>query len=129
MEELTTGLYKVKKDNHYHLLRVVGYGEKRMCFIDHSSIPENLNEEYKLIKKYTTPPEVVKGTLTITFQDQDRNEFSFTVRDAWALREIFETFPWLQKPLNYLKNRSRVANKLTGEYTTNGVFNHPKRKK
>jgi hypothetical protein len=111
------------------LLRVAGYGAKRSFYIDHCSLPENLSDEYKVVKKYTTPPEIVKGTLTITFQDQDRHEFSFTVRDAWALREIFETFPWLQRPLNYTKNRSRTITKITDEYPSQGVFNHPKRRK
>jgi hypothetical protein len=117
--ELTPGLYKiVKRDekHHAHLLRVEGNGEKRMIYLDHSqagSHPSRMShsewEEYEVIKKYDYPPEVFSGKLTLTFQDSDRHEFSFTVNSAWALRSVFETMPWLQDPFAFKRNRSRIV--------------------
>jgi hypothetical protein len=125
--DLSAGYYKIAeresialgaggvKIKRVHILRVQRYGNHMTFFIDNDvfgrspSQLENFDTEYELIEKFVGEPQIHDCQITITFHDHARNKYLWTVKDAWALRHLFDTLKWLQKPFNFLPNRSRVV--------------------
>lgn len=125
IKELNPGIYKVRKaihvswygsrpvanTNKIHLLTVQGHGEARRYFFDHDVIgqsPESCMEDYEVISKYESVPQVLRPEIILRFKDGSGEEFVFTLKDAWGLRNVFDKFKWLQKPFGYVKRKTRV---------------------
>lgn len=125
MKNLLPGLYKIRKQDYVtpygakhvrlsnrnhpvRLLRVTGAGEKLRYYIDHDTVgvhPNDLMEDYEVIGKYEPYPQVGNCLITLSFADSSGEHFEFTVRDAWTLRGIFDSMPWLKKPFGYLPRK------------------------
>lgn len=120
MNELEPGMYKIQKATNgsvrplrremrtVHLLRVTGYGEKRLYFIDddiYGEHPHRVANEYEVISKYDGVPQVGKARITIAFVDASGDEFTFTMSNAWSLRNVFDAMPWLKKAFGYVPRR------------------------
>ena len=136
INELTPGLYKVKKKDYYasgvkpsrtrfkteiHLLRVTRSGGKLLYFLDHSTYGQhpsemNFSEDYEVISKFSGDPQVLKGSITLSFQDANGDEYNFTVLTAWGLRDIFESMPWLKKPFDFLPRKQRIVKVQKGHF-------------
>ena len=119
MNELMPGIYKIREKavsignrrgrsfkNQIHLLRVTGTGQKRRYFVDHDTLGDSprttdFEQDYEMVNRYPTAPEVNKAQITISFSDGNGDFFEFTMYDAWRLRHIFEEMPWLQKGFGY----------------------------
>jgi hypothetical protein len=123
IKELFPGLYKIRKreytsvklarrsgsSHHVHLLRVTGAGERLRYYIDHDQEgihPSQLPEDYEVLSKYDGPPQIGNCYITISFADSAGEQFTFSVKDTWALRSIFDAMPWLKKPFGYSPRRS-----------------------
>lgn len=131
IQELTPGVYKIilREDmaegsrairssgrRKAHLLRVSGTGSQRRYFIDHDpfgSHPDKIEylEDYEVIRRYVGSPSIQKARITITFADEDNDTFSFTLGDAWVLRNLFESIPWLKKPFGYSPRKKDTSAK------------------
>jgi hypothetical protein len=129
LNELSPGIYKIRELESadavthrqgkvlklVHLLRVTGTGERRKYFIDHDTLGEDgqhisFNRDYEIMYRYQGFPEVNRPKIRISFSDGS-DIFEFEVADAWALRDIFEELPWLQKAFGYEPRRKTVSNR------------------
>lgn len=118
IKELNPGLYKIQKVDPYRpsphskgqtvrLLRVTGYGDKRLYFIDNypGVHPSKIEDDYEVLSRYDGLPNVDRAFITVTFTDGAGQEFKFSMRSVWALKGILEEMPWLKKPLGYLPRK------------------------
>lgn len=107
-------LFKTKKnrDNPHaiHLLKVEGTGENQKYYIDGATVdylrPADL-KEYDIISKYPQEPVIGNGYITVSFSDQSGEKFSFSVKTAWGLRDIFDKYPFLKKPFMYESRKKK----------------------
>ncbi|HEX5170963.1 MAG TPA: hypothetical protein VFW11_17430 [Cyclobacteriaceae bacterium] len=124
IHELTPGIYKIRKrdytmpfgarrlrsQNHpVHLLRVMGSGDKKRYYIDHDQLgqhPTEFGDEYDVLSKYDGQPQVGNCTVTLKFADASGEQFEFVIHDAWSLRAVFDSMPWLHKPFGYLRRKN-----------------------
>ena len=126
MEKLEPGIYKIRKRDYVtpfgakhvrqsmnghavHLLRVTGVGDTLRYFIDHNPVgqhPSEINEDYEVLSKYEGQPQVGNCIITIKFSDAAGERFEFSVRDAWSLRNIFDSMSWLKKPFGYVPRKN-----------------------
>ena len=126
IKELAPGLYKIRRENYapfgakhsrsnsntVQLLRVTGVGEKRRYFIDHDTNGQHPNEMneltgYEILSRYEQDPQIGNCKITLSFVDAGGQEFFWTVRDTWALRNVLESISWLKKPFGYVPRRKR----------------------
>lgn len=110
---LVNGLYKVKFNRRYHLMRIGTPSGKKMFKLDHGDWEpiEKLNgleEALELlcqVDERTVHKDIKEPRLTISWQDSEQREFRMTVRDTWALRNILHEFPFLQEPFSYIPRK------------------------
>lgn len=122
--DLTPGLYKIRrkeygggrksrsKTNEAHLLRVTGRGDSLTYYIDHDTIgqhPRNMNdltEDYEVIAKIDGMPQIHNCRITVSFTDSAGDSYTWTVTNAWLLRDIFDTHTWLKQPFGFEPRRA-----------------------
>ena len=126
IKELSPGIYKIRRqayvpygakhprdnNNTIRVLTVVGTGANRKYHIDHDTFgqpPEEMYdmEDFEVISKYESTPQVNNQSITISFKDGAGDKFEFRVVDAWTLGNLFQHFTWLQKPFGYFKRKKR----------------------
>ena len=124
IHELVPGIYKVRRQaaipmggrslrrnvNAVQLLRVEGAGQTRLYFIDHETIgqhPDDMEglEKYEVISRYEHDPQIARCRITISFRDSGGQEFAFSVGDAWSLRRMFDSLPWLKGPFGFTRGK------------------------
>lgn len=101
---MQSGVYQIS----IHLLTVRSHGQSRRYYIDHDTIgqtPESCMEDYEILSRYESVPQVVHPEIIIRFRDGSGEQFAFRVCDAWGLRNVFEHFSWLQKPFGFAKRK------------------------
>lgn len=120
INELHSGIYKIRKssttarynNNTVHLLRVKGVGESMLYFFDHDTLgqhPKNLDlGSYEILARYDTVPEVNVPKIKIEWCDSSGQCFQFIVRDAWALKNVFEELPWLKDAFGYVPKKKAL---------------------
>lgn len=104
------GLYKIKFNGGYHLLRISVQEGKKVFKIDHGNFEpmerlQNTDEYLEIIsrinERYISDYDIFKPKITISWEDKDQRGFSMSVRDLWALRNILLELPFLQRPFQY----------------------------
>ena len=109
------GLYKVKCNGRYHLMRVSTEGGRKLYKIDQGLYEpiEKLQEMEGYIElicqvneRSISNDDIRQPRITISWQDHEQREFRMTVRDVWALRNILLEYPFLKDPFQY-KPRTR----------------------
>jgi hypothetical protein len=110
------GLYKVKCNGRFHLMRVSVIGGKKMYRLDHGLFEpiEKLQEMEGYIEvvcevneKFISRDDVRQQKITISWCDHENREFRMTVRDVWALRNILLDYPFLKDPFQYTPRKTR----------------------
>jgi hypothetical protein len=114
ISELTPGIYKIRERNRrysfrgesssgypVHLLRVEGAGARCRFYIDQDTQGQHpakmdFARSYQIISRYTVAPDIDRAQLIISFSDEQGDQFNFVVNDAWRLRTVFESLPWLK---------------------------------
>ena len=140
MGSLGPGMYKiiardeVRHSKRVHLLRVTGYGEQQKYFLDNSTLGEHPREfensswnTYTVVKKYSVSPQIFKPSLLVRFTDEDGHEYTFSVRDTWTLRSLFDLLPWLKQAFGFMPNKSREAR--IEEKIVPGLRDHVRKKR
>ena len=122
IKELNPGIYKIRREvyvpygakrpvanhNTIHLLTVTGHGQNRRYYFDHDTFgqkPEDCMEDYEVISRYESVPQVLSPRITLSFKDASGHEFEFRLMDAWGLRNVFEKMTWLQKPFGFVRRK------------------------
>jgi hypothetical protein len=122
IKELNEGVYKVRKENYVpygakhprsnnntiQILRVTGVGQSRLYFLDHDTFgrhPDQMADvdRFEVLSRYDGDPQISNCKINIQFTDASGEAFEFTVRDAWSLKSVFESMPWLKRPFGYIK--------------------------
>lgn len=117
--KLEPGYYKIKKkgmrfNSKYHFLRVTvaadEFGHRQKWFqLDHGpkeivrSDDENDRiSDMEIIKQYTAkkPVQYQEPTISVTFTDEDGDEFEMKSKDLTVFERILELFPRLKKKLD-----------------------------
>ena len=125
IDELTPGMYKIRAKpdlmsrsrrlpQPMMILRISEKGSQRKYYVNHDTHGEepgrtNFNEEFELISKYNTVPQINKPKISLVFKDAAGDPFVFTVSSVDEVRKIFEDMPWLKEPFGYVPNRSRIV--------------------
>jgi len=123
--KLEPGYYKIRRrlynegrtkranHNQLHILRVVGIGEQQKIFINNDILGSLNNDvfknldDYEIVSKYSREPEISNCIMTLSFTDSSGDHFSFSVRDAWALRNMFNEMTWLRQPFDYVPRKGK----------------------
>lgn len=124
VDELAPGLYKVIKYRYFHgrkrktsahLLRIEGTGEQRKVYFDHSLHPidmenfQNLQaSDFEVVGRINHKPVVHHARVSLSFHDRAEDEFKLSARSLQELREIFDLYPWLKEPFQYVRRSQRT---------------------
>jgi hypothetical protein len=129
-EELSTGFYKIKsiepagrviysrdKTELHEILQVRFEGSKKLFSINNG--PEYTLEQfmkreandYQVIARIQDFTPVVKPTIVVSWQDDKGAKFSYTLHDAWGLRNFFLKFKFLTHPFNFKPLRRNGRNR------------------
>jgi hypothetical protein len=127
IHELPAGFYKIKRRRDaymsrrkgtffmgsIHIMQVKHQNGGKMICIDNGPeytvhyFLEQEGEDFEVIKRIGEFPQINRPRITLTWQDEQGDEFKLTVADAWSLRNIFDKFRFLAAPFNFRpKNKS-----------------------
>jgi hypothetical protein len=127
ISELSPGFYKVKRRRDavmsrrkgtfmmgsFHIMEVKGQGRSKTITIDNgpeykiTDFVQAESEDYEVIGRIGDFGEISRQLITISWQDEQGDEFQLRARDTWMLRNIFFKFKFLAKPFLFVPRKER----------------------